>query len=186
MPESSYPDNPIIHLEVYDPDTGDLNTTIETPKGFRNKYKFDPNSGLFRLSGVLPSGAVFPFDFGFIPSTLGEDGDFLDVLVLMDEPAYTGCLITTRLVGVIEAEQTEKSKKKERNDRLIAIASKSHRYQNVKKLNQLGIFLLDEIEHFFISYNETMGRKFVPLRRADVPDAKKIIAKGIKAFKKQE
>ncbi len=94
----------------------DLNVIIETPKGSRNKFKYDEEFGLFRLSGLLPVGAVFPFDFGFVPSTAGEDGDPLDVLLLMDEPAFAGCLVTSRLIGVIEAEQTEEGKA-ERNDR---------------------------------------------------------------------
>src|SRR5580693_1474588 len=83
---------------------------IETPKGFRNKFDYDPESGLFKLGGLLPEGMLFPFDFGFIPSTLGEDGDPLDIMVLMDAPAHVGCLIDVRIIGVINAEQTEGSK----------------------------------------------------------------------------
>jgi inorganic pyrophosphatase len=64
---------------------------IETPKGSPNKLTFDPRYGTFVLKGVLPAGAVFPFDFGFVPSTRGDDGDPLDVLVLMDAPVYPGC-----------------------------------------------------------------------------------------------
>src|SRR5882757_8623203 len=66
---------------------------IETPKGCRNKFDYDPDSELFKLGGLLPEGMMFPFDFGFIPSTLGDDGDPLDILVLMDAPAHVGCLI---------------------------------------------------------------------------------------------
>src|SRR5213595_2139587 len=91
---------------------------IETPKGCRNKFDYDPDSGLFMLGGLLPEGMMFPFDFGFIPSTLGEDGDPLDIMVLMDAPAHVGCLIEVRIVGVIEAKQTEKGET-ERNDRLL-------------------------------------------------------------------
>jgi inorganic pyrophosphatase len=69
---------------------------IETPKGFRNKFDYDPETDLFKLAGLLPEGMMFPFDFGFIPSTLGEDGDPLDILVLMDAPAHVGCLIEVR------------------------------------------------------------------------------------------
>ncbi len=84
-----------------------MNVIIDTPKGSRNKFAWDKNRTLFELSGVLPAGAIFPYDFGFIPGTLGEDGDALDVLVLMDEPAFCGCLVRSRLLGVIEAKQTE-------------------------------------------------------------------------------
>src|SRR6266480_920007 len=83
---------------------------IETPKGSRNKFDYDPDSRLFMLGGLLPEGMIFPFDFGFIPSTLGEDGDPLDILVLMDAPAHVGCLIEVRIIGVITAEQTEDGK----------------------------------------------------------------------------
>jgi inorganic pyrophosphatase len=79
---------------------------IETPKGRRNKFDYDPESGLFELAGLLPEGMAFPFDFGFIPSTLAE-GDPVDVMVLMDEPAHVSCLLHVRLIGVIEAEQTQ-------------------------------------------------------------------------------
>src|SRR5215208_1072043 len=111
-------------LGAYAPDADELNVIIETPRGSRNKFNYDGGLGLFKLGGVLPAGAVFPFDFGFIPSTLGGDGDPLDVLVLMDEPAFTGCLVPSNLLGVIEAEQTEDGKTT-RNDRLIAVAAKS-------------------------------------------------------------
>jgi len=71
-----------------------LNAIIETPRGSRNKYKFDEELHVFKLKSVLPAGASFPYDFGFVPGTRGEDGDPIDVLVLMDEPAFTGCLYT--------------------------------------------------------------------------------------------
>src|SRR5438105_13550990 len=80
---------------------------IETPKGYRNKFDYDPDSSLFILGGLLPEGMMFPFDFGFIPSTLGDDGDPLDILVLMDAPAHVGCLIDVRIIGIIKAKQTE-------------------------------------------------------------------------------
>src|SRR5215212_8024826 len=89
-------------------DPSHVNVVVETPQGSRNKYNFDERLGVFRLGGVLPAGAVFPFDFGFVPSTVGGDGDPLDVLVLMDEPAFPGCLVEARLLGVVEAVQTER------------------------------------------------------------------------------
>lgn len=98
----------------------------------------------------MPLGASFPFDFGFIPNTKGEDGDPLDVLLLMDEPAFPGCLIPSRLIGVIEAEQAEDGKT-ERNDRLIAVACKSIIHSHIKSIKDLNENLLEQIEHFFIS-----------------------------------
>src|SRR4030088_3501570 len=80
---------------------------IETPKCCRNKFDYDADSGLFILGGLLPEGMMFPFDFGFIPSTLAEDGDPLDILVLMDAPAVPGCTLKVRALGAIEARQKE-------------------------------------------------------------------------------
>jgi len=108
----------LTHLPARNPDTGLVHVIVDTPKGSRNKFKYDEKLGLFRLGKVLPLGSCFPYDFGFIPSTKAEDGDPVDVLVLMDEPAFSGCLVTVRLLGVIEAEQTEEGKTV-RNDRLI-------------------------------------------------------------------
>src|SRR6201982_2249873 len=83
---------------------------IETPKGSRNKFDYDPDSNLFMLGGLLPEGMMFPFDFGFVPSTLAEDGDPVDIMVLMDAPAHVGCLIEVRIIGAIEAEKIEAGK----------------------------------------------------------------------------
>ena len=97
-------------LKPFDRKSGNLNVVIDTPKGSRNKYGFDFDIDAYKLKSVLPHGTVFPFDFGSIPNTVAEDGDPLDVLVLMDEPVFIGCLVETRLLGVIEAEQTEEGK----------------------------------------------------------------------------
>ena len=94
-----------------------LRVVIETPKGSRNKFAFNPDERAFELKKVLPSGMTFPYDFGFVPSTKADDGDPVDVLVLMDEPAFPGCLLTCRVIGVIEGEQGEKKKEgAERSD----------------------------------------------------------------------
>ena len=98
--------NPV-SLPAVDKETKDLNVVVETPRGNRNKFDFDEEHKLFKLAKVLREGMVFPFEFGFIPSTRGEDGDPVDILVLMDAPTTTGCLLTARQVGVIEASQTD-------------------------------------------------------------------------------
>ncbi|AIE86123.1 inorganic diphosphatase [Fimbriimonas ginsengisoli] len=164
----------ISELSPYD-DDGTLNVVIETPQGSRNKLAFDEKLGLFRLKGVLPAGHSFPFDFGFIPSTAGEDGDPLDVLVLMDAAVYPGCLVPSRLIGVIEAEQTERGGKTERNDRLIAVAANSRVHETIKDLGDLSGPLLDEIEHFFISYNEAKGKQFCPKARRGHTAANRLV-----------
>lgn len=172
-------------LKAFDEESGDLNVIIETPKGSRNKYNYDEEKGVFKLGGVLPLGAYFPFDFGFIPDTLGGDGDPLDVLVLMDEPAFCGCLIASRLVGVIEANQTEDGRTM-RNDRLIAVASKSNLHQNVKSITDLKERLVDDIEYFFKSYNEANGKAFEPLGRFAARKAKALVDEGVERRRKDE
>jgi inorganic pyrophosphatase len=165
-------------------DDEELNVIIETPKGSRNKFNYDEGLGLFKLGGVLPAGASFPFDFGFVPSTVGGDGDPLDVLVLMDEPAFPGCLVRARLVGVVEAEQTERDGETTRNDRLIAVAAESRLHKGVRTLNALGPALLDEIEHFFVSYNDFKGKRFNPLGRFGPRKASALVEEGMKEFAK--
>src|SRR5436853_4182686 len=118
---------------------------IETPKGCRNKFNYDPDSGLFTLAGLLPEGMMFPFDFGFIPSTLGEDGDPLDILVLLDAPAHVGCLIEVRIIGVITAEQSEDGKK-ETNDRLLGVAIHSYDHEDLTSIDDVSKTLLTQLE----------------------------------------
>src|SRR5205085_8938051 len=114
-----------------------LAAVVEATRGSRNKFKYDSRRGIFALDSVLPAGASYPFDFGFIPSTKGDDGDPIDVLILMDEPAFVGAVVPSRLVGAIQAEQTEDDGETMRNDRLIAVARKSHSYRGVKALDDL-------------------------------------------------
>jgi inorganic pyrophosphatase len=171
-------------LDAYDADKKGINTIIETPKGGRIKYKYDTATGLFKVSKFLPMGAVFPYDFGFVPGTLGEDGDPLDMLVLMDEPAITGSLVVARLIGVIEAEQTEAGKT-ERNDRIIAVSAISHIYNEVNAISDLSENILNEIEHFFISYNQLSNREFKPLGQFGPQRAQQLITRGIALFNKK-
>lgn len=171
----------ILKLNAFNRENQTINAIIDTPKGSRNKFKFDEKLGLYKLGGVLPLGAYFPFDFGFIPSTTGGDGDPLDVLILMDEPAFVGCLVEARLIGVIEANQTERDGKVEKNDRLIAVADASRNHENVKSLDDLNENLVHEIEHFFISYNESKGKKFEPEARSDAARAEEIVRQSLKS-----
>jgi inorganic pyrophosphatase len=182
MPGKTVSPGSLTLLSAYASDSTELHVIIETPKGSRNKFNYDEKHQLFKLGGVLPAGAVFPFDFGFIPSTLGGDGDPLDVLLLMDEPAFPGCLVPSRLVAVIEAEQTERDGETTRNDRLIAVAAGSHTHQKVRSLADISSILVDEIEHFFISYNQIKGKTFKPLGRFGPIKAARLIEEGTRRF----
>ena len=157
---------------------------IETPKGSRNKFDYDPDSNLFMLGGLLPEGMMFPFDFGFIPSTLADDGDPLDVMVLMDAPAHAGCLIEVRLIGIIHAKQTEDGKT-EKNDRLLAVAIHSYDHENLKSIDEISKTLLDQVEAFFVSYNEQRGKKFRVTGTGGPKKAIQFLQMGIEAFEKE-
>src|ERR1041385_3454837 len=152
---------------------------IETPKDCRNKFDYDPDSGLFMLSGLLPEGMMFPFDFGFIPSTLGQDGDPIDILVLMDAPAHVGCLIDVRLIGVISAEQIEDGKK-ETNDRLLGVAIHSYDHEDVSTIDDVSKTLLSQLGEFFVSYNKQRGKKFKIKGTGGPRKATKFLKHGIK------
>ena len=165
---------PLTQLPARNPDSGLLNVIVDTPKGSRNKYKYDEEHDLWRLSKVLPLGASFPFDFGFLPSTRGEDGDPVDVLVLLDEPAVPGCVVPARLIGVLEAEQTQAGKTI-RNDRLVAVVETPYNPPLFQSLEEMSPQSLDELEHFFISYNQMEGRQFKPLGRHGPEKARKIL-----------
>ncbi|MEO6639299.1 MAG: inorganic diphosphatase [Ginsengibacter sp.] len=132
---------------------------VETPKGSAAKYNFDEDTQMFKLKKILPEGLSFPFHFGFIPFTKAEDGDPVDVLILMDEPAWPGCIIEGKLLGVIEAEQTEGSETS-RNDRMIATAVASNRYKEIQSIFDLDAYLIDEIINFLVSYTRLEKKEF--------------------------
>ncbi len=155
---------------------------IETPKGSRNKFDYDPRVEAFTLGGLLPEGLSFPFDFGFVPSTVADDGDPIDVMVLMDEPAHVGCVLTIRLIGVIEAQQTEKGKTTE-NDRLIGVAVHSYSHENVQSIAEVNKSLIDQVEEFFISYNKSRGKKFKVTGVHGPSKAVKRLQQAIDAYK---
>jgi inorganic pyrophosphatase len=164
-----------------DQDDGELlQVVIETPKGSRNKYAFDEKQKVFELKKVLPAGMAFPYDFGFIPRTLGEDGDPVDVLVLMDEPAFPGCLLKCRLIGIIEGEQSDK-KKKERNDRIVAIEKENHSFADIKHIADLGRTFVKELEEFFVNYHELSREQYRIIDVRGPKQARKRIEVGIRA-----
>jgi inorganic pyrophosphatase len=164
-------------------DDGEWLAVIEACQRSANKLKYDPQRGVFELHGVLPIGVSFPYDFGFIPSTLGDDGDPLDVLVLMDEPVPPGTVVPCRLVGVIEATQKKAGEKKMRNDRLLAVAAKTHRYPNVRKLSNLAPQVLEEIERFFVFFNSQKGVEFKPIGRGDEASATRLVSGGQRRYR---
>jgi inorganic pyrophosphatase len=167
---------------VDDGDKEVIKVVIETPKGSRNKYAFDPDDRTFTLKKVLPAGMAFPYDFGFVPSTEADDGDPTDVLVLMDEPAFPGCVLKCRLIGVIEGEQGT-GKKTERNDRIIAVELENHSWSNVKHVDDLGKKFLKELEEFFVNYHQLSGKEYKVLDVKGPGAARKCVKAGMKGLK---
>lgn len=156
---------------------------IETPKGCRNKFDYDPDSRLFMLGGLLPEGLMFPFDFGFIPSTLGEDGDPLDIMVLLDAPAHVGCLIEVRIIGIIRAQQTEDGTTRS-NDRLLGVAIHSYAHERLQSLKDISPTLLSQVEEFFVSYNKQRKKTFKITGLGGPKKAMKFLKIGIQAYEK--
>lgn len=183
MDETVAPCTALTNTAAFDAETGQLRVVIETPKGSRNKYGYRPDLHCLELRTVLPEGMSFPYDFGFVPSTLGDDGDPLDILVLMDAPVVPLCLIKTRLVGVIEARQREKGKEWLRNDRLIAVAVHARTHADVHRLHDLRPGLIEEIQEFFRQYNRLGGKKFKPIGIAGPGSGRALVERGMQAFK---
>jgi inorganic pyrophosphatase len=174
--------DPLFDLPARDSSTGLLHVLVDTPKASAIKFKYDLEKRCYTIAHVLPPGTVFPYDFGSIPCTLADDGDPLDVLVLIEEPTFTGCLVSVRLVGVLEAKQTHEGKT-DRNDRLIGVAGESRTYRGVETMKDVPVRLLEEIEHFFVSYNEERGRSFRVLGRFGKTRAEKLVRAGERRFR---
>ena len=161
-----------------------LQVIIETPKGSRNKYAFDDKQKIFALKKVLPAGMAFPYDFGFVPSTIAEDGDPTDVLVLMDEPAFPGCSLKCRVIGIIEGEQGAK-KEKERNDRVVGIERDNHSYAHIEHIRDLGKTFVRELEEFFVNYHRLSGEQYRVLDVRGPREAQRRIKDGTRTYKKE-
>jgi len=157
-----------------------IRVVIETPKGSRNKYAFDSDDKVFVLKKVLPVGMEFPYDFGFVPSTKADDGDPVDVLVLMDEPAFAGCVLKCRTIGIIEGEQGDR-KKKERNDRVVAVENDNHSWADIKHIDDLGRQCRQELEEFFVNYHKLSGEHYRVIGVKGPAAARKYITKGQRA-----
>jgi inorganic pyrophosphatase len=160
-----------------------IQVVVETPKGSRNKYAFDPDERVFALKKVLPAGMTFPYDFGFVPSTEADDGDPVDVLVLMDEPAYPGVILKCRTIGLIEGEQGD-GKDTERNDRIVAVESANHQWAHIKHIDDLGKHFIEEVGEFFVNYHKMGGKEFRVLNVKGPKAAQKCVQRGMKAVKK--
>jgi inorganic pyrophosphatase len=136
-----------------------LDVIIETPRGSGEKYKYDEKYRLFRLHKSLPLGLAFPFDFGFIPGTKGDDNDPLDVMAISELQSFPGCIINCRIIGCIQAEQSTIGKPI-RNDRYLAIPEPSIEFEQVHSLEGIPGELISKIEIFLTTYSRLEGKEF--------------------------
>ncbi len=169
-------------LSPFNQQDDSVQVVIETPKGSRNKYAFDPDLRAFKLKRVLPDGMLFPYDFGFIPSTKAEDGDPIDVLLIMDASAFPGCVVESRLIGVIEGEQDE-DHKTTRNDRLLAVANENHSHTDLKDISEINPKLIKELGEFFVNYHKQDNVRFRVLGTKGPKEARRLLEKSIKRRK---
>jgi len=165
-----------------DEKTGLVNVVIDTPRGSANKYKIDEKLGMLKLSRILPAGHAFPFDFGSIPGTRAEDGDALDVMVLMEAPTFPGCLLQVRLIGVLTGRQRERAKTI-RNDRLVGVPQTKVNKPVVRNIADMDPARVAQLQHFFVSYNLAQGRTYQPGRPQGPQAAERRLRQAIARFK---
>lgn len=174
-------DRRLDHLETID-DSGCVRVVVETSAGTRSKLKYQPSNDVFEVHFVVPAGLVFPRDFGFLPSTLGEDGDPLDALVFADEPTPTGVIVPCRLVGVLQALQSSPGQPARRNDRFLAVSGHGHQYAHWRDLADVPEATLVQLEAFFVDYDRRRGVDFRPVGRGDAALARQLLEQGRSRF----
>ncbi len=147
-----------VSISLYDLDPGPdspelVRMIVEIPKNSTNKYEYDGKLQVFRLDRSLYSPMHYPGDYGFIPGTLAEDNDPMDVLVLVQEPSFTGCMIEVRPVGILNMIDAE-----EGDQKVLAVPTRNPRYDQIHTMDQIFTHVRREIEHFFTIYKELEGK----------------------------
>ena len=161
------------------PKPGLINVLIEIPAGSKNKYEFDKDLQAFALDRVLYSSVQYPYDYGFVPNTLADDGDPLDGMVLMDQPTFPGCVITARPIGMLEMIDGG-----DRDEKILCVPDKDPRYAQVKSLNDVAPHRLDEISEFFKTYKNLEKKVTEILGWKDVDQVMPLVEECIKAGRK--
>jgi len=171
-------------IPCYDAKLDQWQAVVETPRRGRHKYKYNPDIQAFTLHRILPEGMSFPLDFGFLPHTRASDGDPIDVLVMIEDPTFTGCVIPCQLIGVIEATQTEEDGTAERNDRLIAVPIDTRNENKIDSVKDLDHRQLSDIESFFKFYNQVFGKRFKVEGIRGPRTAEKLARQAMRQFEK--
>ena len=139
-----------------------VDVIIETPKGSKYKYKFDPEKNRFKVKKLLPAGLAFPYDFGFIPNTKGDDGDPLDVMIFSEDSFLPGSILECRIIGAIKAKQSS-DEETVRNDRIIVTPTLGVETNDDMALEDFSKQKIEELEDFFTYYNKMEGKEFKSL-----------------------
>lgn len=169
-------------MKLYDIDPGPdspeiVRVIIEIPRGSANKYEYNKKLDMFRLDRALYSPMHYPGDYGFIPGTLAQDGDPLDLLVLVDEPSFTGCLMEARPVGVLNMVDQDKPDQK-----ILAVPNRNPRYESIHTVDQVFPHVIREIEYFFSIYKELQGGKTSMEGWGGPREARKVITESRQAY----
>lgn len=157
-----------------------VTAVIEIPFGSRNKYELDKESGLMKLDRVLYSAVHYPGDYGFIPRTLHEDGDPLDVLVLVKEETFPGCMIDVRPIGVLRMLD-----RGEPDDKILGVPLRDPYYEEFFDIADLPQHQLKEVEHFFHSYKDLEGKRVQILGWEKSHEAMRVITESIERYDEQ-
>ncbi|HII70919.1 inorganic diphosphatase [Methanopyrus kandleri] len=153
---------------------------IEIPRGSRNKYEYDEERGFFKLDRVLYSPFHYPLDYGFIPRTLYDDGDPLDILVIMQDPTFPGCVIEARPIGLMKMLDDS-----DQDDKVLAVPTEDPRFKDVKDLDDVPKHLLDEIAHMFSEYKRLEGKETEVLGWEGADAAKEAIVHAIELYEEE-
>jgi inorganic pyrophosphatase len=132
----------------------ELTAFIEIPRGSRNKYELDRETGILRLDRILYASVHYPGDYGFLPRTLGDDGDPLDILAMTTEPTFPGCLVTVRPIGVFLMED-----EKGADEKILTVPVADPLRREILELDDVAPHYLDEIRHFFTVYKDLEGKR---------------------------
>jgi inorganic pyrophosphatase len=160
------------------PKPGLINVLIEIPGGSKNKYEFDKDMNAFALDRVLYSSVQYPYDYGFIPNTLADDGDPLDGMVIMDQPTFPGCVIAARPIGMMEMIDGG-----DRDEKILCVPDKDPRFAHIKSLSNIAPHRLDEIAEFFLTYKNLEKKKVEILGWKEAEHVSKLVEACIKAYK---
>lgn len=160
------------------PKPGLVNVLVEIPAGSKNKYEFDKDLNAFALDRVLYASVMYPYDYGFIPNTLADDGDPLDGMVIMDQPTFPGCVIAARPIGMLEMVDGG-----DRDEKLLCVPAKDPRYAGITSIGQLAPHKLEELAEFFRTYKNLEKKVTEILGWQDVAAVAPLVEKCIQAFK---